>query len=494
MMRVGIIHLIHESNTFLQSQTNFSNFQKDHLLLGQEIESAFEGAFHEVGGFFKGLHEAGIEAVPIFSARTTPSGTITADSYNRLMTNLSQELSKAGKLDGLLVAPHGATVSEEFPDADGEWLYRVRNQVGAELPIISTIDLHANLSQRMVDACNAIIAYRTNPHLDQDNRGLEAARLLARTLRQEVHPVQAAAFPPMVINIERQLTSASPCRELYQKASEIHDRPGVLSVSIGLGFPYSDVEEMGSSLLVVTDGDKPRAQAYVRELAKYLWDQREHFVGRLLSIQDALDEAARTKGTVGLLDMGDNVGGGSPADGTLLAHAAHESSMHPSFVALYDPEASEEAVAAGVGKSMKLRMGGKTDTYHGKPLELVVTVKSIHDGAFTETENRHGGLTKVEMGPTAIVESEKGMVVQLTSRRTPPFSEHQLKSCGVNPTDLRLIIIKGVHAPVAAYQPICKRLIRVNTPGVTTANMGELPYQNRRRPLFPFEANTTWRF
>jgi microcystin degradation protein MlrC len=486
-MRVGIVHLIHESNTFYPTTTGFDAFRQDHLLTGETIRTEFEGAFHEVGGFFKGLDEAGVEAVPIFSARTVPSGTITADAYEELLKILFAELAKAGPLDGLLLAPHGATVSEAYPDADGEWLARVRNEVGPGLPVVCTIDPHANLTPKMIAACDATIAYRTNPHLDQDQRGLEAARLLVRALKGEVRPVQAAAFPPIAINIERQLTSASPCRELYQKAAKIHDRPGVLSVSVVLGYPYSDVEEMGSSLIVVTDNDPDMAGSFVQELAATLWDHREDFVGQFLSIDEALDEAAAVEGPVGLLDMGDNVGGGSSADGTLIAHAIHQRRLPDSFVSLYDPDAAKQAAEAGPGSRVFLRMGGHVDDRHGAPLELEVTVKSLHDGQFAVTENRHGGWSKVDMGLTAVVVTDPGQVVQLTTYRTTPFSERQLTSCGIDPSRMRLVVIKGVHAPVAAYDSLCERLIRVNTPGVTTADMLALPYKNRRKPLFPFE-------
>ena len=486
-MRVGIIALLHESNTFISEPTTFDHFKQSWLFTGEAVREDIADTHHEVAGFFAGLDDEEIEAVPVFAGRAVPFGTIEKSAFNQLIEILFNELRGAGQLDGLLVAPHGATVSEEYPDADGYWLTKVREHVGEDMPIISTLDPHANLSQKMVDATSAMIAYRSNPHLDQRARGLEAASLMARTLRGEVQPTQFAVMPPVAINIECQQTTVEPCLPLYQLADAMLQRPGVLSNSILLGFPYADVEEMGSAVLVVTDNDTPLAEQQATELSNYLCTNRQQFDRSLISIDEALDQASQRDGPICLLDMGDNVGGGSPADGTLLAHAIHERRLDSAFVCLCDPGCVQTAIASGAESKFILVMGGKTDDLHGPPLEANVTVLSLHDGKFEEPEPRHGGFTKCDQGPTAIVQTDRGMTIMLTSRRMPPFSLQQLVSCGLDPSSFHLLVAKGVNAPVAAYEPICRHLIRVNTSGVTTADMTSLDFKNRRRPLFPFE-------
>ncbi len=488
-MRVGIISLIHESNTFISTKTVLDMFREDRLLIGQEVYETFAGGHHEVSGFFEGLDEAGIEAAPIFYACTAPSGTITGATCDELMRMMFENLERAGKLDGVLVAPHGANVGEgdEYHDLDGYWLTRLRRTVGFDLPIICTIDPHANLSPRMIEACDATIAYRSNPHLDQKERGLEAARVMAGTLRGEIGPVQAAAFPRIAINIERQLTSAPPCLPMYELADEWLSRPGVLSNSVVLGFPYSDVEEMGSALIGVTDGDPDLARLVVDELSEYLCDHREDFVGQFTSVAEAVDRALEMEGPICLLDMGDNVGGGSAADGTLIAHELHGRGGVQSFVCLFDPESVQQAIAAGVGARIALRMGGKIDDLHGSPLEATVGVRSLHEGKFREPEVRHGGMTEFDMGPTAVVETDSGLTLSLTSRRVVPVSLGMMISCDLDPAAFHILVAKGVHAPVAAFEPVCRAMIRVNTPGSTTADMRNFDYRHRRRPLYPFE-------
>jgi len=491
-VRVGIVGFLHESNTFIRQPTTYRHFQENTLLRGEAVREYFCRLYHEIGGFFQGLEQSGLDAVPIFVARTLPSGTITADAFETIVEKLIEETRGAGTLDGLLVAPHGATVSEKFPDADGEWLTRLRQAVGAALPIVGTLDPHGNLSPAMVAACDALVAYRSNPHLDQHARGLEAAALLARTLRGEIRPTMAAAYPPIAINIERQCTTDAHCLALYAEADRWLRQPGVLSNSIMLGFPYADVREMGSAFLTVTDNDPDLAQRASQALASYLWQHRQEFVGHFVTVEQAIAEAFRGPGPVCLLDMGDNVGGGSPGDGTQIAQSLMRLPQVRSFVCLTDPQSVALAREAGVGARLPMRLGGKSDDMHGVPLEGLFTVRSLAEGKFEEPEPRHGGFSRCDQGETAIVETDDGLTVMLTSLRMPPFSIRQLTAFGIEPRDYRILVAKGVNAPVAAYAPVCSRLLRVNTSGSTTADMRQLNYLHRRRPLFPLETDFEW--
>lgn len=485
-MRVGIVALQHESNTFLGAATELADFARDLLAVGADVRRAFASAHHEVGGFFEGLDAAGAEAVPIFAARATPGGVISAAAGRALLEMLAGEVARAGRLDGLLVAPHGAAVCESDLDFDGLWLSELRARLGDGTPIVCTLDLHANVSARMVRACDATIAYRTNPHLDQRQRGREAAELIARTILGEVRPVQALATPPVAINIERQLTAEAPCAGLITAADEQLRRPGVLGNSVILGFPYADVPEMGSSLIAIADGDAALARSLADELADYVVRNHAVFAGRLISVEAAMAMLDDGPSPVCLLDTGDNVGGGSPGDGTVLLHALRARGRGRSFAKVFDPASVQEAAAAGAGATVPLQVGGKSDDRHGRPFDGDFLVHSLCEGRWLETEVRHGGASGGAMGQCAVVESA-GMTLLLTSRRVPPFSLGPLLACGIDPGRFDVLVAKGVHAPVAAYGAVCRRFIRVNTPGVTDADMTRLPFRHRRRPMYPFE-------
>lgn len=493
-MRIGILALLHESNTFITQLTTWKQFEGDLLVEGPELLARLQGSHHEVGGFLGQLQSEAanrpVSIVPLCAARALPSGPIEAATFQRLLDRIMQSIDRNAPLDGLLVAAHGAAVSEIHRDADGFWLGQVRQRVG-EIPLIATLDPHANLSQAMVDSCDALIAYRTNPHLDQRQRGADAARLLLATLDGLISPTMAARFPPLAINIERQSTEETPLKEIFQFADLQLQSPEVVSNSVILGFPYADVAEMGASAIVVTNNNQQLAEERAQELSNRLWQDRQALMGVLLDIDQALDMCQKEASKrFCLLDMGDNVGGGSAADGTWIAHSLLRRRVGPAFVCLKDDSAVANCFAAGVGSTLHLQVGGKTDDLHGSTLTVEATIQSLHQGQFEETQPRHGGIFRFDQGPTAIIRTDSGdhsITLMLTTKRMVPFSLSQLTSFGISPSDYRILVAKGVHAPVAAYRDVCDRFIRVNTRGSTCADLRQLNFKFRRNPLFPFE-------
>ncbi|MEC9095219.1 MAG: M81 family metallopeptidase [Planctomycetota bacterium] len=487
--RIGVIGFLHESNTFISTPTDYEAFQNDWLLEGESFLHGMSGAHHETTGFFSALEENAdeFEAVPIMMARAIPYGTITAVAYDRIINRILDLLKQAGTLDGILAAPHGATVSKQQPDADGYWLEAVREVIGPDIPMIATLDPHGNLSHKMAAACDGMIAYRSNPHLDQFQVGRQAAELLFDTLRGKVKPTMVVSTPPIAINIQKQETSVPPCLPLYQLANRQLENPIVLTNSIMLGFPYSDVEEMGAAFIVVTDNDETQAAQLAAELQSYLFDHRSEFQAELETVEETVARCGDLEGPICLLDMGDNTGGGSPADSTILLHECQAQSLTNTFACLYDPAVVQQLQTAETGEIVAIEVGGKTDQLHGAPWYGEVELLGRYDGKFFEPQPRHGGATHCDQGDTVVVKHESGLTMMVTSKRQPPFSLKQLTTFDVDPTSFHILITKGVNAPIAAYKPVCREIIRANTPGVTTADMGHLDYKHRRRPLYPFE-------
>jgi microcystin degradation protein MlrC len=235
MYRIGIIGLLHESNTFISQPTRLEQFQQDLYVEGVELEKRLKSSHHEIGGFLGGLSLAAkdhkIEIIPLVAARATPSGIIEEKCFETLVQNIVGSIERHQPLDGVLVAAHGAAVSQPHLDADGYWLNQVRQSLGPDKLIIATLDPHANLSQVMVDACDALVAYRTNPHLDQRERGLEAARMMVDAISGRTRPVMAAHFPPLVINIERQSTAEPHLARQFDFADRLRATPGIISTA-----------------------------------------------------------------------------------------------------------------------------------------------------------------------------------------------------------------------------------------------------------------------
>ena len=482
-MRVGIVGLLHESNTFIPEPTGRDRFEQDMWLIGEEVREKMGSSNHELGGFFRGLEKEGIEAVPLCAFRAYPYGPVDQDTFAELKRLLCDAVRES-EIDGLLAAVHGATVAEGTPDADGAVLTALREALPEGKPLIATLDAHANVSQAMVSPCDAVLAYKTNPHVDQLVVGTQAAVMMARTLRKEIQPVVEVVQLPMVINIERQHTPDAHWREI--RANIASAASPILNKNVLLGFPYADVAEMGTVVLAVADGDREAAKAAAEELAALVWKQRADFIGQLLEIDDAIDQAQSGQGASCLLDMGDNVGGGSPGDGTALALTFLARGVDDCFVIIADSAAVAECETAEAGQTLSLNIGGTSLPVYGPPLSGEFELLGCYDGQFTDMRVRHGGFTHYDQGRSAVVRKD-GLTILLNSRRIPPFSTGQLTSCDLDPKQFKIMAAKGVHAPLAAYEEFCERFMRVNTPGVTTADLSQLEYHERRRPLYPFE-------
>jgi len=483
--RVALMGIYHESNTFIETQTTLEDFRSGHLLCGQHIADEYADAFHEIGGMLEYCRNNGIEVVPVLYAEATPGGIIRRADYEEIRDRMLDELKKLGLLDGCLVVPHGAGVAEGYDDMDGDWLMRVREIMG-DTPIVGTLDPHANISQQMAQATDTLIAYSTNPHIDQRETGIKAARRLAEILRSRQRPAQVVAHTGLAISIEQQMTAAFPCSVIYERAAGLEQQPGIFSISIVLGFPYADVPDMGTSV-IVTGRDTVSAEQTAGILVAQIREMRDQFVGTKTGIAEALSLCENKSGPVLLLDMGDNVGGGSPGDSTILLTHIENSSSLRCLTCIYDPDTVKYLSSAANDSRVLVRIGGAHAQYGLTKFENLVQKVCSGDGKFSEDQPRHGGQVSYDMGEIAIVTTSKGNTVLLMSKRIPPFSMRQVTTFGINPVAYDVIVAKGVNAPVAAYREVCPFFIQVDTPGFTQADMTRFFYRKRRVPLFPFE-------
>ncbi len=492
-MRLAALGLHHETNTFAPTPTTYEDFARAGILRGDEVVRTYRDSHATLAGFFDAAERYGVECVPLLFATTEPSGTITADAFDRIVGAMLDLLATRGPWDGVLLAQHGAAVADGHPDADGDVAARVREVVGPAVPIGLALDMHANISRRMVDNVTATVVYRTNPHLDPRPRGFECAEIIVRTVRGEVRPVQALETPPLVINIVRQCTDEEPMRSLVRDVAAVIGRAGLLSASVAEGYPYADVPQMGMSFLAVADGDPQAARDAALGLARRAWDRRAEMTGAIASPEEALRRAAASpRGPVVLMDVGDNIGGGSPADSTVLLTLARRLGVRSYLQTLYDPQVVAACIAAGVGATVRLRVGAKTDDRHGEPVEVEGWVRLLSDGRYEDPTPTHGGARFFDAGPTAVLETRDDHTLVLTSRRVGNTSREQMYALGIRPETKRVVVAKGVVSPRPAYAPIAAEIILVDTPGVTTADLTRFRYERRRRPLYPFEPAATY--
>lgn len=493
MIRLAALGLSHEANTFATGRVDLATFEACGVLRHEEITSAHADAATTMSGFLTARSWEDVELVPLLFTTVTPAGSITADALDPLVEEMTALLAGQGPWDGVLLALHGAAVAEHVADVDGHILARVRQVVGPDVPVGVALDLHANISERMAEHVDVLITYRTNPHVDARERAEETARLVVAAARGEIRPTPALRRLPAVINILAQNTQDEPMHTILAERAEVELAPGVLTASVAEGYPYADVPEMGMSAVVVTDADPTGARRLARRLASFVWDRRHAFFPSAATVTEAVRRAAAApRGPVLLLDVGDNIGGGSPGDSVVLLAEARRLGLTGVLAIINDPAGAARCHEAGTGARVGLTIGASTDPHVGPPIDIAGTVRHVHDGRYHDTGPTHTGQRDFDTGPTSVIDTEDGTTIVLTSKVVMPSSRAQLTVLGLDPLNHTAIIAKGVHSPLAAYGPIARQIIQVDSPGVTSADLDRFTYTRRPRPLYPFDSDVTY--
>lgn len=475
----------HETNTFANTRTTFADFAAYQVASGRQLLSRFEKVRNEIGGMIAGAAQNEIELVPTWFAGAVPSGIVERETYENLGRAMEKFISEAREIEGMLLVLHGAMVAEGVLDVEADLLQQIRTMVGIK-PIVATFDIHANLSAAMVKYTDVLIGYDTYPHVDVYERGVEAAHVMARILRGDIHPTVAFEKIPLLSVPQAQHTSQSPMREIMARRAEIENDPRVITASVAVGYPYSDIPDAGMSVVVTTNDAPELAQQYAAELREMIWARREQFVVKNMPVDEAVQRAIEDDdGPLILVDVADNIGGGSPGDGTVLLEKLLAAHAQNTVVTIADVEAVAQAIDAGIDNQVMLRVGGKTDDMHGAPVEVRGRVRLISSGEYIHKGSYMTG-TVMRMGHTVVLDCN-GIDLVLMERKTMPFDAQQLRSLGIEPADKKIIVMKSAIAWQAAYGDIAQAAYYVDTPGICTANLKTLPYKNVRRPIFPLD-------
>ena len=490
---IAVGGIAHESNSFNPSKTQLSDFSRRKTAPIEEVLQEWSKSSDIISGYVEGARRFGLKLHPTLVAVATPKGVVIDEAFNTLMNELIRQLKAAPKLDGLLLDNHGAMVVESYPHGDVEAVRRLREAMGPAFPIVVTHDFHANVSPEIVKLSTALITFKENPHIDTKERGFQAAQIMAGIVSGKVKPVQAIAKPPMMYNIVFQYTKREPLLPIVEESRRLEKNPKILACSVSGGYQYADVPDMGPSVVVVTDNDPALAEREAKRLSDMLWATRDRIVLKLPDPAAAVKSAMTgDKFPAALIDMGDNIGGGSAGDSTFILAELVKQKAQGWVMVIADPAAVTTAMRAGIGQPFNMAVGGKTDKLHGTPVQIRGRVKSLHEGQYVETEVRHGGGRYWDMGHTAVIEVEGSThdlpnLLLVTALRSSPNSLHQLISCGVYPQRQKILVVKGAIAPRAAYEPIAGQLIEVDSPGSTAVNPARFTYKLVRRPLFGLE-------
>jgi microcystin degradation protein MlrC len=487
-MRLIAGGIMHETHTFSAEPTTLESLSV--IVRGDEL-LAFAGRNHSLGGVIDACRERGIELAPAFFADGVSTGVPDRQTFESLSGELCNRIAAALPADGIVLTLHGAMVAEGFPDAEAEIARRVRDLAGPHVPIAVTLDLHANIGQAMVDQVDVITTYDTYPHVDAAERAREAVDLLVRTIQGEIRPAMALAKPPLLAVPQAIATAEVPFKTLFDRAFAMERSGEALTVTVAGGFAYADVPEAGIGLLVTTDGDPEAARRLVDELATLAWSLRYDMVVHNTPPAEAVAQAmAFPRGPVMLVDVGDNIGGGTPGDGTVLLAELLAQDAQEACVVIADAAAAKAAFTAGVGGTVRLAVGGKTDRLHGDPVAIAGRVRLLCDGQWVHEGPENAGVP-VDMGPTAVLRCG-GVNLVLTSRKSMPGDQQQLKSVGIDPDRQHIIVVKAAVRWRGGYGQIAKHAIYADTPGLGSVDLRRFPYRHIRRPIFPLEPETAF--
>ncbi|OGG56967.1 MAG: hypothetical protein A3F84_21290 [Candidatus Handelsmanbacteria bacterium RIFCSPLOWO2_12_FULL_64_10] len=490
-MRILTACIGHETNTFAVTPTTLEDFRRGSAAPefggGEPVLDYFRGTRTIHGGYIDGVKRHGLTLEPLLWTFATPGGMVEQGAYDFLKGLLLERLRAAGRCDGVLLDLHGAMATEALEDAEGDLIASVRREVGAETPVVVTLDLHANVTAQMAQGADAIIGFDEYPHVDAYERGVEAAEVLAAILRGDLRPALAYHQLPLLTMPPRQCTLIEPMRSLLARARGMEQEAGVVNVTLAMGFPFTDIRDAGASVLVTTEGDAELARRKAEEMAGAIWERRDDFTPRLTPVSEAIAYARdRAKGLVVLADGSDNPGGGGPCDGTVILRQLIEEDAQGAVVAVIaDAQAVAQAAAAGVGGRVTLDLGGKTDDRHGAPVRLTAHVRLLSDGTFV-LRGPMGGGARARMGRTAVL-VVGGVEVVVTERRIQPYDAALLRGVGIEPTERRLIALKSAVHFRSTYQDIAERIFDADTPGVHRPDFSCYTYRRVRRPVYPLD-------
>jgi len=499
-MRLLIAMMKHETNTFSPVPTPLVRFGPSNAdkgpgpLYGEAAIQAYRGTGSGLGAYLDIAAREKAEIVLPIAAGAPPSRPVDDAAFEHIAGHICEAVAKGG-FDGMLLDLHGAMVTESHEDGEGELLRRIR-ALDPKTPIAVSYDMHANLYPEMIENATVISGYRTYPHIDTYETAKRAGDILMKAVRGEVRPVIAWGNVPMLPHVMRQGSDDHPNKELQARCAAMTGEDGALIASLFTGFPHADIANAGLSAVVVTDGDRDLAERLRDELLDRAWVEREAFVYKIEPLNEALGRAKAMlapgpgEGPMVLLDHYDNCASGGTMDTTVVLGEILKAGLdNVAVFAIFDPEAVQQAIAAGIGAPVTLSVGGKMamPQIPGESPSLMLngTVKTISNGRFRNKGPMGRGVL-TDMGPSVVIDTGK-VEVALISRHVEPSDLNCFYSLGIDPLQKRYVMLKSRVHWRAGLGSLAKAVVDCAGIGVCTSDYSQLTFKNVRRPIYPLD-------
>ena len=478
-MRIFTATLGTETNTFAPMPTGLADFQG----VGYDPSRTATQDMPAFGQVCRALRERAAETGWIVIegkiAFAGPSGVTVRSAYEFLRDELLADLKAALPVDMVLLQIHGAMIADGYEDAEGDLFACVREIIGPDVFLGAELDPHCHLSELKVAKTDLLVLFKEYPHTDIYDRAKDLVRLAEDAVAKKTRPVMRVRDLGLITLIH---TSREPARSLVDKLQAMEGKDGILSISIVHGFPWGDSPDLGTRVLVVTDGDSAKADRLARQIGDEIIAKRKEFAPPFPTADEAITKAlASNHMSVVLADSADNPGAGAGGDSTFILERLLERKVDNAVIGpFWDPVAVSFCQQAGVGATLSLRIGGKVSRFSGPPLDVTVQVLALKKGAVQD------GLsgTISQLGDVALVTID-GIKVVLNTSRTQGFGTNLFTQFGIDLAQTKLIVVKSSQHFHAKFGPIASEVIYVDTPGVAPADFRTLPYKRARRSIWP---------
>ncbi|MBX2881660.1 MAG: M81 family metallopeptidase [Granulosicoccus sp.] len=429
----------------------------------------------------------GWEVAEGLAAFATPAGVTTRDAYESLRDEILEDLEQSMPVDAVLLSLHGAMVAEGYQDAEGDLLSRIRAIVGSDIPLLAELDLHGHQTHMKLSAADVLVYFKEYPHIDAIDRAHEVFDLAVGMINNELVPTMAVHDCRMLGMFA---TTREPMQSFVSRMKTIEQDPGILSVSLVHGFPWSDMPDIGMQTLVITDNNAQLAQDIATELGEWLWQHRENIVIPFIDMDTAIDQviAAEPNGHPFVLaDTADNTGAGAAGDSTYVLHRLLERQVGSFAIApLWDPVAVTIAFEAGLGAELPIRIGGKSGPASGDPVDCMVTVMNLATG----TTQPYGGGTE-QLGDVAWLrigdaqDNANAIDIVVNTKRVQAFDPVCFTGIGIDINTPKALIVKSTQHFHGGFAPIARKILYMATPGCASMDFGQIEHQSVTRHLWP---------
>jgi microcystin degradation protein MlrC len=493
MARIAVGGFLHETNTFAPTKATYDDFVHGggwpSMSQGADVLRVMRDINVGLAGFVHAAEAQGWELVPTIACGASPSAHVTRDAYERIVKVMVDGIRTAVALDGVYLDLHGAMVSEHLDDGEGEILRRVREVIGKDLPLVVSLDLHANVTPEMVKHADALIAYRTYPHVDMADTGRAAANHLALLLRDKQKLAKAFRQLPFLIPISWQCTNDQPSKSIYRKLAALQG-DAVPTLSFAPGFPAADFVDCGPSVFAY-GRTQAAADAAADSIAALIESHEDDFDGRIYTpdegVRHAIELAKSARKPIVIADTQDNPGAGGDSDTTGMLRALVRNNADKAAIGvIYDPQSAKAAHAAGVGAEITIALGGKSGIPGDAPYQQTFTVESLSDGQFVAPGPYYGG-REMDMGPSAALRIG-GVRVVVSSHKAQLADQSMYRYVGIEPTEQAILVNKSSVHFRADFEPIAEKLLICAAPGAMPADTAALPW-TRLRPGIRIKPN-----